>query len=147
MNFMEKKNMMSMSNALINTIIGEEGFRQFPYKDTTGHWTIGFGRNLEDHGISRDEAQVLLLNDIKIAINELDRNYPSARSLDVSRQMVLIDMCFNLGIAGLMEFRKMLDALSSNNYKEAAQEIMNSKLAQEEPIRAAKWAYKIEGVQ
>ena len=33
-----------------------EGLRLKPYKDTVGKWTIGIGRNLEDKGITEQEA-------------------------------------------------------------------------------------------
>ena len=42
----------------------DEGFRSKPYSDTVGKLTIGYGRNLDDVGITRNEAfQMLLLPD------------------------------------------------------------------------------------
>jgi GH24 family phage-related lysozyme (muramidase) len=45
-----------------NLLKSQEGFRQFPYKDTTGNTTIGYGRNLEVRGIFQEEAGMMLDN-------------------------------------------------------------------------------------
>ena len=54
----------------------EEGFRAKVYKCTAGKNTIGFGRNLDDNGITYEEAEYLLKNDIKMVDNWLNDNVP-----------------------------------------------------------------------
>ena len=47
-------------------LIRHEGYRQFPYNCSAGKRTIAIGRNLDDRGISEDEAKYMLRNDIVI---------------------------------------------------------------------------------
>lgn len=103
-----------------------EGFRQFPYKDTTGNFTIGYGRCLTTRGIFQTEADKLLDDDINYFINKLSQLFTFNKLNDI-RKIVLIDMCFNIGVKGLLNFEKMFDALDIEDYATAAQEMLNSK--------------------
>lgn len=110
-------------------LIHHEGLRLKPYRCSAGKLTIGVGRNLEDVGISREEAMRLLDNDIGRCRGELADSVPAYLRLDETRKNVLIDMCFNLGIAGLLEFENMLAAVEAGDYDKAADEMLNSKWA------------------
>ena len=79
-----------------------EGNRKFPYVDTVGKVTIGVGRNLTDVGLSGNEIDILLKNDIDRAVADLDRELSWWRKLNEARQRVMIDLCFNLGIGSLL---------------------------------------------
>jgi lysozyme len=107
-------------------LIKHEGLRQKPYEDTVGKLTIGIGRNLEDKGITKDEAIYLLKNDIIESKMDLI-NYDWFNKLSDNRKNVLIDMRINLGLGGLLSFKKMIKALKENNFEEAANEMENSK--------------------
>ncbi len=113
-----------------------EGLRLKPYRDLSGKLTIGFGRNLDDTGITEDEALKLLENDISRATAGLKRNLPYFDSLDEVRRNVLINMAFNLGIRGLLGFSRMLCALRAGDYKAAAEEMLRSKWAVQTGSRA-----------
>ncbi len=115
--------------ALKHLLINDEGFKQFPYMDTTGHLTIGIGRNLTANGISFQEAFNLLDNDINYFISKLKEFVPSFDSLCEERQIVLVDMCFNLGVKGFLDFHNMLAAISRQDWNEAAEAIINCKAA------------------
>jgi lysozyme len=112
---------------LRDLIVGSETYKQFPYTDTTGHLTIGIGRNLDDRGVSLNEALEMLDNDITYFANRLNHNLDFFTQLSDVRRMVLISMCFNLGVVGLLNFKKMLAALASGDYETAANEIVDSK--------------------
>jgi lysozyme len=102
-----------------------EGLRLFPYRCTAGKLTIGYGRNLEDVGISDDEAQLMLSADIKSAYSDVSV-YSWWPDLSDRRKAVLIDMRFNLGGAGFRGFRHMLGAISAGDYDAAANEMLDS---------------------
>jgi len=104
-----------------------EGVRLKPYTDTVGKLTLGIGRNLDDRGITREEAEYLLSNDISDVWLQLVSQLPFFSRLDTVRQAVLIDMGFNLGIAGLMSFRNTLVAIGEGRYVDAAQGMLDSK--------------------
>lgn len=108
-------------------LLHDESFRPFPYVDTTGHTTIGIGRNLTDRGISQPEAMTLLENDITYFSSKLSHVLPVFEELDEIRQIALINMCFNLGVHGLLKFEHMIHALNMKDYDWAAHEMLNSK--------------------
>ncbi len=107
-------------------IATEEGFRQFPYLDTTNHWTIGFGRNLTAKGISRDEALVLLENDMLEAEHEIWKNCPWYAGLSDVRKVVVLDMVFNLGMEGFLKFHGMIAAIKDEDWAGAAEHMRHS---------------------
>lgn len=110
-----------------NLLVQHESFRQFPYADVTGHLTIGIGRNLDDRGISTTEAFYLLDDDIMYFSTKLAHFLQCFTQLDENRQIALIDMAFNLGIQGILNFKEMISALDSHDYERASEEIINSK--------------------
>ena len=110
-------------------LIKHEGLREFPYKDTVGKLTIGIGRNLDDRGITEDEALYMLRNDIRYFTNELSDKLDWFDTVPEDVKMVMIDICFNCGIGGFLQFRKALGHLKNANYKMAADEFLNSKWA------------------
>lgn len=118
----------------------DEGFSAKPYKCTAGKLTIGYGRNIEDIGVSEDEAQYLLNNDISYCYNKLKAVFPFFEALSKPRQYILINMCYNIGITRLAGFKRMLAELSQGNYNQAASEMLNSKWAAQVPNRAARLA-------
>lgn len=115
-----------MNNAkLIDELVLDEGLRLRVYTDTKGIPTIGIGRNLLK-GITREEAYHLANNDIEEAIADLDRAIPWWTDLDEVRQRALTNLCFNMGIARLLGFHKMLAALQVADFVAAAAELLDS---------------------
>ncbi len=113
-----------------------EGLRLKPYKDTVGKLTIGYGRNLDDVGISRGEAVILLDADMARAESDVLRLFPWVATLDEARQAVLVNMAFNMGIRGLSSFVLTLDAVKHGRYTEAADRMLESKWATQVGHRA-----------
>lgn len=124
-----------MSKNLEDWIRCHEGFRALPYLDTTGHMSIGYGRNLSERGITREEAQFMLENDIlecKQSMETLPWYYgqpPGVRD-------ALVNMCYNLGLPKLLKFKRMLAALEAHDYTQAAIEALDSKWAEQVGGRA-----------
>lgn len=123
---------------LITALRRDEGVHSKVYTCPAGKLTIGVGRNLDDRGISDDEIDFLLLNDIKICEEELDRAIPWWRNLNVPRQHVLLNMCFNLGITRLLKFNNTLRLISIGDFAVASREMLRSKWAQQVGKRAAR---------
>lgn len=111
---------------IIQSLKRHEGYRQFAYQDSVGVWTIGHGRNLEDVGVSRDEAAMLLEADVTRAIAACLQTWPWVASLDEVRAAVIVEMAVNLGVHGLGGFRKMLAACEKGDYATAAAEMLDS---------------------
>lgn len=117
-------------------IIKYEGFSPVAYKDSLGKLTIGFGRLIDiGGGITREEAMFLLQNDISRVQTALQQlSYFS--SLSEPRQAVLVNMAFQLGINGLLNFKKTLNFIQASDYDSASKEMLNSTWAIQTPVRA-----------
>lgn len=129
---------------LEDMLLVHEGKKRFVYRCTSNALTIGVGRNIDPNkggiGLSDDEILYMLRNDIKRVYDELDSNLPWFKDLDDVRQDVLQDMCFNMGISRLLNFRKMLAAVELGLYDRASDELLNSKYAEQVKGRALKLA-------
>lgn len=132
---------MSLSNQLKR----HEGLRLKPYKCTAGKITIGYGRNLEDKGISVSEAELMLSNDIREFESSLEKRLPvySSSKLNQARKDALTNMAFNLGIDGLLKFKNMIAALEAEYYTLAASEMLDSRWAKQVGPRAIELAEQI----
>tara|TARA_R110002096_G_scaffold51087_3_gene133721 strand:- start:110 stop:601 length:492 start_codon:yes stop_codon:yes gene_type:complete len=133
----------------IKQIAEHEGLKLEVYQDHLGIDTIGIGRNLEDRGITDEELEQLNLtieavyatgitkevaytladNDIQIVVDELCSYFPIVNDFDGTRQRVLVDMGFNMGIPRLRKFKNMWAALGSEDFTTASVEMLDSRWA------------------
>lgn len=109
----------------------------FPYKDSVGLLTIGFGRNLVHNGISPDEAELMFQNDLTATL--LDAASLSYWDrLNDARRMVVTDMIFNMGLGRFRNFQRLNAALGIEDYNLAAYEMEDSKWFRQVGRRAKK---------
>jgi lysozyme len=128
---------------VMGDLLTDEGVRGKPYRDSVGKLTIGVGRNLDDVGITIEEARFLLRNDILSAIANLDRFLPWWRNMDDVRQRVLVNMMFNLGPGKLLDFKNTLELLRCGQYMDAANAMLQSKWAKQVGARAQRLALMV----
>lgn len=121
----------------------DEGRVLKPYEDSTGHLSIGVGRNLTDVGISNSEADFMLANDIERTCEDLDRELPWWRNLDEERQRVLANLAFNVGIAKLQTFKNTLAYVQAGDFEKAADNMMLSLWAKQVGPRARRLAERM----
>jgi len=130
----------------LNMFKENEGYRTKVYKDTKGNRTIGIGFNLEDAGnrqflkkvgISLDEVlggrELTDKEVIKLYNHSLTQAFKDAQQFDPqfnkrpeTVKKAIVDMAFNLGLTKLNQFKGMKAALSQNDYKMAADEMVDS---------------------
>jgi lysozyme len=146
---------------LIDKLIAHEGMVLTVYQDTLGIDTIGIGRNLEDRGISQEEldhmdiphidlvyehgitesdARYLAENDVQIVERELLAAHPCVDRLDAVRQLILVDMAYNMGVPRLCKFVKMWHAIHNEKFDDAAKEMLDSRWANQVKSRSTKLA-------
>ena len=143
---------------LVKMIAFHEGIVLTVYQDHLGIDTVGIGRNLEDRGITdgellfinktmedvyekgltEEEAYYLCMNDIAIVEKELLANKSIVNQLTDVRQMILVDMAFNMGVPRLMQFKNMWMAIEKVNYPLACLEMLDSKWANQVGNRAVR---------
>lgn len=115
-------------------LIADEGIRLKPYLCPAGKTTIGVGRNLDDVGITEAEAMTLLDNDINRVKAQLANALPWLQGDNVQR--AIGNMTFQMGLGGVLKFKKMLAALQVKDYTTARREALNSAWAKQTPQRA-----------
>jgi lysozyme len=150
---------MLSNEEIIQRLVFHEGCKLMPYRCSRGYLTIGVGRNLETnpltkeekkvcgdymHGITKNAAFYLLRNDINRVVEECAKAFPFWANLDNERQYALLDMVFQLGVYGVKKFKKMLAAMGVGDFKEAAEQCLDSRYAQQTPNRAKRIAKTIE---
>jgi len=121
---------------LIEQLKVHEGLRLKPYRCTAGKLTIGYGLNLEDRGITKFEAELLLNHDVSGIIMQLCEAVDGWHCLNEARKAVLVNMAFNMGVAGLMKFKKTLGYIRLKMYSEAGVEMLDSKWSDDVGDRA-----------
>lgn len=114
----------------------DEGCKLKPYYCTAGKLTIGVGRNLEDTGVTKAEAQFMLEGDIVRLMKELDEMFPEWRDLSETRQMVVLNMCFNMGTFGFLNFKRTISYIRAEEFAKAADEMLRSQWADQVGDRA-----------
>ena len=129
------------------TLTKHEGLRLDMYQDSVGVWTIGVGHNLEDKGITAEVAAKILEDDIEDAITDLQRNVSFFTQLPTAAQEALVNLCFNMGIPRLMQFKKTLAYLKDRDYKKAADELLDSRYASQVGYRALQVAQMIRSCE
>ena len=127
-------------NALKKQLIVDEDLRLHAYPDSKGNITVGVGRNLSrgGPGLTVEEADYLLDNDLGRVELELDDALPWWRQMNGERQGVLMNMCFNLGIGTLLTFHNTLDAMKNGNYEGAAEGMEASQWYKQVGARASR---------
>ena len=127
----------------VEQIRRHEGEVLHAYTDSLGMLTIGVGRLIDKRkggGISKEESEMLLRNDIDEVMYELNNRLPWINNLNAARKAVLMNMGFQLGITGLMGFSKTLSLIEAGDYTQAADQMLRSKWASQTPKRASEMA-------
>jgi len=129
--------------SITEDLVRDEGMELKAYKCPAGYITIGVGRNLESNGITASEAMTLLEHDIQRCRHELFEQLPVYSKLDDVRKDVLVNMCFNLGIHGLLQFKNMIASLECGNYIQASKNMLNSLWSEQVGERALRLSIRM----
>lgn len=132
---------------LEDLLIREEGFKPYAYQDHLGYWTIGYGKLIDERrggGITKEEALYLLRNEINAKTAELRAAIPWIDNLDEVRRTILIAMAFQMGVDGVLGFRRTLGEVEVGNYAQAAANMRQSLWYDQTPSRAERMAIAME---
>ena len=121
-----------------------EGFREHAYVDTTGHYTVGYGRRCERGAkVSQIEAEALLIIDINKARMGAAKVFTSYGSQPAHVQDVLVEICFQLGERGAAKFVKFGQAIQDCDYALASACLIDSKFHKQCKARSEALAGKL----
>jgi len=126
-----------MLERVIESLKEEDGFKGMPYEDKLGIPTIGYGTKLP---ITEEEAEILLKHRLDEKILEISEKEPFYLDLPEIAQEVIANMAYQLGVGGVLNFKKMWAALKNRDYQKAADEMLDSKWATQTPNRAKRLA-------
>jgi lysozyme len=117
------------------------------YKDSLGYWTIGVGHMVDERkggAIPKQISDMLLNYDIAEVTTQLTGRVPFFTRLDDVRRGVLVNMAFQLGIAGLLGFSRTLSLIEAGQYGPASEAMLQSLWAKQTPDRAARLSKQME---
>lgn len=117
----------------------DEGERLTAYKDSEGYLTIGIGVLIDERkggGITKAESSYLFNNRLNATRDKLKIKFPHFVYLDEVRQGILLNMSYQMGVDGLLAFKKMLAAVEAHNWYEAARQMKDSTWYRQTPNRA-----------
>jgi len=127
---------MINNDRLVKQLVVHEGLKLEPYKCTSNKLTIGVGRNLDDLGISKDEAEYMLKNDILRVQCECMSSFLWFDRLSSLRKEAIINLVFNMGITKFKQFKKTIAYIESGDFDLAGAELLNSRYADQVGQRA-----------
>ena len=130
---------------LVARIKSDEGCRLTPYVDTVGRTTIGWGRNLTDHGISVHEAELMLYADLEDAIHAARTTFNEFDSYPGVVQEVIVCLVVNLGHKGFLGFQHMISAIRERDWNAASNHLLDSKAARQLKNRYQRYADMLKG--
>ena len=130
---------------LMNQVVSDEGVVDKEYFDTKQISTISAGINLRDADpavqkrvqrllrqnkgkLPRKEGLEIARDILGTKWNRLTKALPEIRDFNINHQRALLNMSYNMGVSGLLEYKKMLNAIKGDDWREAAwQAVSNSK--------------------
>ena len=147
--------LIEQNESFLKQLMRHEGTKRAPdgshvaYRCPAGALTIGYGHNLYANPvkglnafsvISEARARKILIADAAVFAAALDKKMPWWRRLNAPRQAVLLNMAFNMGMAGLLGFRRTLQAVREQRWKDARDGMLASKWAGQVGRRASELA-------
>lgn len=117
---------------LIEDLKQEEGFKGIVYKCSEGFDTIGFGTRLP---ITKEEATLLLEYRLSKTISGVKSSLHHLNIHDEAWD-ILYNMAYQIGLGGLLKFKRMIVALENQDYYNASIEMKSSLWAKQTPNRA-----------
>jgi lysozyme len=136
---------MTVSAQTLADLRRDEGWSARVYNDSLGIPTIGYGFRLSTWVMPRAAADLALDLMLQGVEAELTERWPAFTKQPDDVRRGLLNMGYNLGIDGLLEFKLMLAALERGDRETAAVNALNSKWAKQVGIRAERIANLIRG--
>ena len=121
-----------------------EGFSFKPYKDQLGYLTIGYGhlilskeKILLKKKMNKKELEEIFEKDFKITLSNFKNTLRSFTS-NKKEVELLIEMVFQLGIKGCLNFKNLLKNMRKGNKHLVCFEMMDSLWYNQTPFRVKK---------
>lgn len=131
---------------IVQDVKKHEGYKAKVYKCTEGYDTIGYGFAVKDLHLDEDIAELILMRKLHNLLERILVAFPWFRDIDDKAKLVVINMCYQLGISGFSKFKKTIYLLETEQYEEASVEMLDSLWARQTPNRAKELSSKIKSI-
>ena len=125
---------------LINSRKIHESFVDHVYQDSLGKDTLGYGTL---RPITKEEASLLLEYRLNKMISELIAKESFYTNLPETKAEIVAEMVYQMGVGGVLKFKKMWKALKIKDYEEASLQMLDSTWAKQTPNRAIELAKRM----
>ena len=131
---------------IINSIKAHEGYEPMVYQCTEGHDTIGVGFKVDDLFLSEKVCDLILEEKLNDLIPRIERKLSWFRYTQDEVKLVIVNMCYQMGLTGVLKFKRALAAMEIKNWEMAADEMLDSLWARQTSRRANELADLIRGL-
>lgn len=131
---------------IINSIKAHEGYEPMVYQCTEGHDTIGVGFKVSDLKLSEKVCDLILEEILDDLISRIERKLSWFRYSQDEVKLVIVNMSYQMGLSGVLKFKRALAAMEIKNWEMAADEMLDSLWAKQTPNRANELADIIRGL-
>lgn len=121
-----------------------EGYSDKPYTDQLGFLTIGYGhlikpdeKYLLKNKIKNKDLKKIFLHDFNKSANDYNKKLKNYSSKMKDKEL-LIEMIFQIGINGVLRFKKLLKNINKDNKNLVCFEMMDSLWYKQTPKRVKK---------
>ena len=131
---------------IINSIKAHEGYEPMVYQCTEGHDTIGVGFKVDDLFLSEKVCDLILEEKLNDLIPRIERKLSWFRYAQDEVKLVIVNMSYQMGLNGVLQFKRALAAMEIKNWEMAADEMLDSLWARQTSRRANELADIIRGL-
>ena len=134
----------------------DEGIKYEIYLDHLGLPTFGIGHLVRDEDpeygedvgtpVSEDRVASAFEQDIQITIDDCEKLYPDFYELPEEAQLIIANMCFNLGYPRLSAFKGMKRGVDARDWNAAADEMVDSRWYRQVPNRAERLVERMRSI-
>ena len=136
-----------MNNSLKESIKKNEGYRKMVYKDSLGIDTIGYGFAIKDLELDKDICDIILDRKIKELATRVNSTFSWYRYMPQEIKDVVMEMCYQMGVYGFSCFKKTISFLQNKQFHDASLEMLDSRWAEQTPVRAKELSNRVKEVE
>ena len=131
---------------VIDSIKKHEGFSSTVYQCTEGYDTIGYGFAIKDLEIDKDVGDLILIKKLHPLLQRILIAFPWFKDIHNEAKKVVVEMCYQLGIRGFSKFKKTIYFLETEQYEEAADEMLDSLWHKQTPSRSNELSERLSSI-
>ena len=129
---------MSNLKNVIDRLKINEGYRSKVYKCSLGYDTIGYGFAIKDLELS-EEISTKILTDLVIKKHEyLKDKLDWYSDMPIEVRGVVLEMVYQIGYSGFCKFKRAIHHFKEKEFKQASEEMLDSKWAKSDSPQRAK---------